>query len=103
MSKSISKCAVLFLMLVAAFSVSVTAQSLTTGGISGNVTDATGAVIPGAAVNLTSLDTGATQTTTTNQAGDYSFTLLKPGRYQVTVTQAGFSKEQRQIDVALGQ
>jgi len=90
-------------MLLAALSGPVTAQTLLTGGISGTITDATGAVIPGATVTLTSLDTGASQTTTTNQSGDYRFTLLKPGRYQVTVTQAGFSREQRQIDVAVGQ
>jgi len=78
------------------------AQSLTTGAISGTIADPTGAVIPGATVNLLGLDTGTKQTTTSNQSGDYRFTLLKPGRYQVSVAQAGFQKAERSVEVAVG-
>ncbi len=79
------------------------AQSLTTGDITGNITDATGAVIPNATVILKSLDTGATQTTTTNSSGDYRFRLLKPGRYSVSVTQTGFQKAERTVELQVGQ
>jgi outer membrane receptor protein involved in Fe transport len=85
------------------FSAQVHAQSLLTGDIAGTVTDPSGAVIPGATVNLQSLETGTSATTTTNASGVYRFSLLKPGRYQVTVTQPGFQKAERQTTVAVGQ
>ena len=78
-------------------------QSLTTGDIAGIVTDPSGAVIPGVAVALSSTETGASQNTTTNQAGAYRFTLLKPGTYTVAVTQAGFEKTERRAAVNVGQ
>lgn len=81
----------------------VFAQSLTTGDISGTVSDATGAVVPGAAVELRSLDTGTTQSATTNAAGVYRFSLLRPGRYLVIVTQQGFQKAERETTVGVGQ
>ena len=44
-----------------------------TGRVTGTVTDATGAVIPGATVTLVNTDTGSTQTATTNGEGFYNF------------------------------
>jgi hypothetical protein len=52
-------------------------QSMITGDIGGDVTDATQGVLPGAKVALKSPGRRPTQTTTTNTAGDYRFTLLK--------------------------
>ena len=65
-------------------------QSLTTGNITGTVLDPSRAVIAGATVELKGLDTGSTASTTTNSNGGYSFGLLRPGRYQITVKQGGF-------------
>lgn len=81
----------------------LSAQSLQTGDIQGTISDPSGAVIPGAKVTLKSLDTGATQTTTANNAGDYRFTLLKPGRYSVSATQTGFQTVERTVEVNVGQ
>jgi len=81
----------------------LSAQSLQTGDIQGNITDPSGAIVPGAKVTLKSLDTGAVQNTTANQSGDYRFTLLKPGRYSVSATQTGFQNVERSIDVGVGQ
>ncbi len=78
------------------------AQSLTTGGVSGNITDASGAVIPNATVTLTSLDTGSVQTATSNGSGEYRFSLVKPGRYTISTTAAGFEKTERQVEVSVG-
>ena len=78
-------------------------QSLTTGDIAGTVTDASKAVIPNARVTLRSLDSGAAQTAETNQAGEFRFSLLKPGRYTVTISQQGFQSVARQVEVAVGQ
>lgn len=60
------------------------------GSISGTVTDASGAMIPGCQVVLLNKDTGAKQETVTSAAGLYSFISLNPGLYQVTVTHSGF-------------
>ncbi|MGA2577866.1 MAG: TonB-dependent receptor [Bryobacteraceae bacterium] len=78
-------------------------QSLISGDISGVVTDPSGAVIPNVPVTLKGIDTGATQTTSTNQSGAYRFSLLKPGNYTVTASQTGFQKAERAIEVAVGQ
>jgi hypothetical protein len=79
------------------------AQSLISGDIQGTVTDPSGAVIAGATVALKSLDTGATQTASTNASGAYRFSLLKPGRYTVTASETGFQKAERGVEVSVGQ
>lgn len=78
-------------------------QSLTTGNITGTVLDPSHAVVPGAPVELKGLDTGSTASTTTNANGGYSFGLLKPGHYQVTVKQAGFAEQTQTVQVEVGQ
>ncbi len=63
-------------------------QSL--GEIVGEVVDASGAVVPGAAVTVTNLATNATRSVKTNDAGLYSFPSLMPGQYRVRVEMGGF-------------
>jgi len=79
------------------------AQNIVTGGISGTVTDPTGAVVPGANVSLKSNSTGETQTTATTSTGLYNFPLLKPGSYSVTISQTGFRSIDETVEVQLGQ
>lgn len=62
-----------------------------TGAITGTVTDPTGAVIPNAKITITS-NRGAAQTATTSANGDYTFPLLEPGAYKLTVEATGFNK-----------
>jgi hypothetical protein len=76
--------AVVFLFTSAAFS------QLTTADILGTVTDATGAVVPNAAVVLTNLGTNEKRTGQSNISGDYSFTLLPVGHYSISVKSSGF-------------
>lgn len=78
-------------------------QSLTSGDITGTVTDPTHAVVANAPVVLKSLDTGSLQTVTTNNSGFYRFSLLKPGNYQVTVNQSGFAEVQVAAPVLVGE
>jgi len=61
-----------------------------TASISGTVTDPSGAVIAGATVVATDVDTGVAVTLTTNSQGFYSFQSLPLGKYRIDVTQAGF-------------
>jgi len=60
------------------------------GGLSGLVTDATGAVIPGITVELQSTGTGVTVSTVTTSAGLYSFVSLTPATYQLKISYPGF-------------
>lgn len=78
-------------------------QSSITGRVAGTVTDPTSLVVPNAAIILVNLDTGHTQSNTTNVEGDYNFAQVKPGRYQITVTKSGFAKMIRTISVVVGQ
>lgn len=60
------------------------------GGVSGTVTDASGAIVADAAVKLVSPDTGLTRDTTSSSAGEFVFQDLPLGKYDITVTQSGF-------------
>jgi hypothetical protein len=98
---SIVRCC-LTLLVIVLFASGKFALSTTEGPIGGTVTDPSGAVIPSATVNLRGVNTGATQTTTTNQAGVYRFTLLKPGEYRVIASVGGFQKTERAVTVEVG-
>lgn len=60
------------------------------GGISGTVTDATGASVADAQVAATGAETGLTRTVRTDSAGNYVVNELPLGAYNVTVTKSGF-------------
>src|SRR6202171_5788211 len=62
----------------------------TSGEITGEVHDQSGAAAPNAAVTVTNTGTNASRSTTTNDAGIYSFPSLVPGSYQVRVALQGF-------------
>ena len=66
------------------------AQTGITGGISGTVTDSSGAVVPGASVPVTSETTGAARTGESGSNGEFVFTALPPGTYTVRAEKAGF-------------
>ncbi len=59
-------------------------------GLTGTVSDPTGAVIPGAAVTLTHKGTGASRTTTTGARGGYLIPQLEPGQYRLEISMQGF-------------
>ena len=77
---------VALLTLLLAFCVpSIWAQSAGTSGLSGTITDPSGAAIPNVTVTITSNDTGQSRNATTGSDGVYKFTLLPPGSYKVRV------------------
>jgi len=63
-----------------------------TGQLTGTVADANGARVAGAAITATNLDTALARQTTTDENGEFAFTLLPPGRYKIEVTAQGFKK-----------
>jgi carboxypeptidase family protein/TonB-dependent receptor-like protein len=66
------------------------ASAQATGAITGLVTDASGAVLPGVTVDVTNQDTAQARTAVTGADGFFAIPLLNPGRYQVKATLAGF-------------
>ena len=66
------------------------------GSLVGTVTDQSGAVVPGAQVSATQIQTGQVRQDTTDQSGRYSIINLLPGTYNVAVDAKGFKKFQQQ-------
>jgi hypothetical protein len=87
MLRTHSLCAIA-LVTTALFHGSALAQ-VDTGAISGVVTDSTGAIVPGAKVTITEIDTNIPVTLVTNDSGFYSAPSLRPGPYQVEVSKPG--------------
>jgi hypothetical protein len=91
----------LLLLLVCA---SISAFSQSTTSLGGRVTDKSGAIIPGASVRLTLIATSATRDNVTNGNGEYQFSQLAPGRYNLTVSSNGFqTAEKTGIDLLVSQ
>src|SRR5579863_1801123 len=82
----------LWLFVFAALSVNL-AHAQYRGSLQGTVTDAQGAVIPGATVTLTDKETNRILTAETNDAGVYNIGALPPSRYSLSVEKAGFKKK----------
>jgi hypothetical protein len=61
-----------------------------TGTLVGNVTDATGGAIVGAAVKATQTQTNEVRTAATNNQGEYTISTVTPGTYTIEVTKEGF-------------
>src|ERR1700722_19595954 len=71
------------------------AQSITSGDVTGTVTDPSGAAIPGSDVTLTNTSTGTSQKVTTNADGSYRFAFVAPCTYRVVATASGVQNQQR--------
>src|SRR3984957_20653937 len=72
------------------------------GSLAGRVSDRTGAVVRGASVTLTSLETTEKRAGTTDGAGSYRFVNLVPGSYRVEIETSGFKHFiQEPIDVTV--
>ncbi|MDX1980478.1 MAG: TonB-dependent receptor, partial [Bryobacteraceae bacterium] len=66
-----------------------------TASITGRLSDATEAIVPGAEVVARNSDTGVERRTVSNQEGAFALSLLPPGTYQVTIRAAGFRPASR--------
>jgi hypothetical protein len=75
---------------------------LTSGDLTGVVSDASGAAVPNATVSALNTATGAKATQTANAVGEYHFTNLPVGTYNLTASAPGFgSTELAQVVVDL--
>jgi len=89
----------LALLLVGGGRIYAQSQAIT-ATLSGTVVDPSGQTVSGATVTLTSGDRGISRTSSTEASGDYSFTLLPPSVYTLTVETAGF-KQYKQEGITL--
>jgi Carboxypeptidase regulatory-like domain len=82
----------LFLLSLFLFPAVVSAQTGTTGQITGNVTDQSGAVIPGANITITQVATGAKRTVISSEDGNYSVLNLGIGVYTIVISKSGYKE-----------
>ena len=66
------------------------------GSVQGQVTDASGAVIPNALVTLRNEDTGINESTHADEHGNYSFSPVRIGVYTLSAEMQGFEREERE-------
>src|ERR1700691_1565610 len=71
------------------------ASAQTGASLSGVVTDKTGAPLPGVAVTIRNVDTGATRSIETDGGGHYQASGLPPGRFEIRAAKQGFADETR--------
>jgi len=94
------------------FCLAVTGLAQGTATVFGRVNDANGAVIPGAKVTVTNVNTNAQRETVTDEQGNFLISSLPVGVYRVEAEQRGFKRyveqnvqlqvdEQRQLNVVL--
>jgi hypothetical protein len=96
---------VLVLALLALFCPTASAQSsgATTAALGGTVKDTTGAVLPGAQIQIKSPQTGVMREATSDERGEFQLSLVPPGEYEFKVEVEGFTPLSRRIVLSLGQ
>src|SRR5215510_1494707 len=103
--------AFLLFMLAAVFGVSTAILSpaalgqvsVSTGGLTGTVTDSQNAAVSGAKVTVSNADAGINLTTTTDSVGYFTVGALAPGKYTLRVESSNFKTFQTNTVVQVGQ
>src|SRR5262245_24843744 len=80
-------CPLALVSVLAAVTISAQTPS---AGVTGRVTDATGAVFPGAIIKVKTLDTDLSQQAVSNETGDFVIPYLNPARYLLEAQAPGF-------------
>ena len=89
MNRMLARFFILALAGILAFP-ALSAAQITRGAISGTVRDATGALVPGATVTVTNMDTNISRSAVSDAQGFYRIPALEPGRYQIKTELSGF-------------
>ena len=77
----------------------IPASAQVENGITGTVTDLSGAVIPAAKITVSNDATGVNTNTATSSVGTFTLVGLKPGQYSVTVEAPGFKTYKTDVTV----
>src|SRR5690242_12962111 len=80
-------------VVVLIFCAALSFSQMVNGTLLGTVKDASGAVVAGAKVTVTEANTGIIRSTETNTSGNYTFSDLPPGTYNVVTEQTGFRRD----------
>lgn len=89
-------------LLVLCLPATARAETTTSGGLTGVVTDPSGAVVPNADVEINDNARGTAQSTRADREGVYRFFFLAPSIYMLTVMHEGFRTDSRAVNVLLG-
>lgn len=89
----------LYLAAWGVFSGALMAQQGNSGSISGTVKDPSGAVIPGATVEIANPVSGLKRATTTGAEGEFAFGNVPFNPYHLSVKQTGFSAHSQDVEV----
>ena len=83
---------IILIVLLAMFAMlpAMLPAQIDTGGVTGTVTDATGAIVSGVTITLTNTDTGISQATQSTSTGTYSFSGVRAGTYNLKGEREGF-------------
>ena len=84
--------AVLQALVLIGLSCSYMLAQMTTGSIAGTIVDASEAVVPNAEVSLVSERTGEARKTVSSGSGEFLFSAIQPGIYDISVEMRGFKK-----------
>jgi hypothetical protein len=79
------------------------AQTETTSDVAGTVYDSSGAVVPGITVRLHNTETNEERTAITKEAGEYRFSLVQPGSYEISADKGMLKSSIEKFAVLLGQ
>jgi Carboxypeptidase regulatory-like domain/TonB dependent receptor len=90
-------------LLLSLGSGNVFGQATASGTIQGTVTDASGAIVPGAQVVAKNKATDLSRTAISSDTGDYRFELLPVGNYTITITKPGFATFAQTLEILVGQ
>lgn len=94
----------LALLFVLCLALPASAQTAGTATITGTITDATGAVVPNAAITIINTDTGAKRNLNANSSGGYTSTFLQPGHYEVIVGGENYTRvDRKNLILTVGQ
>lgn len=91
-SKKRLRCALAAGLLCTTWSAVPARAQSTFGAVVGTVRDASGGVVPKAAVIITNVGENTTRTVETNDRGEYEALNMKPGRYRLEVIATGFER-----------
>ena len=78
-------------LAIAAISTNLFSQTASTGALAGKILDPSGAVVPGAEIQLTNPNSSEFRSQTSDGGGNFRFLLLPPGKYLLQANKTGFA------------
>jgi hypothetical protein len=94
---------VLFLVVLSLLVVAPVLGQTHRASLRGIIYDPNSAVIPGATITVTNVETGESRSATTNNEGEYAIASLPAGAYELVVEKSPFDKESKRIELLVNQ